>query len=156
MTHKFHFNRQVTILVVLWLALWFLMVFTWLYDQNGYSSGMPPVPFFMMLFSPLVVGLIVGWYKVDVWPGVKAGMIAGALFGAANIVGNLIWGLILQLRGQIAPDQPFTFWEGVFEALIFLLFFAVIGLVLGAIGGLLAVFISRARHDSGGNPKLAS
>lgn len=155
MTQKFHIDRRVTLVLVLWVALWFLMVFTWLYDQNGYSSGMPPVPFFIMLFSPLVVGLIVGWYKVDVWPGVKAGMIAGALFGAATIIGNLIWGLILQVQGRIPSDQPFTFWEGVLEALSFLLFFAAIGLILGAIGGLLGVVISRAMHHSGGNPKLA-
>jgi hypothetical protein len=155
MTHKFHIDRQLTAVVILWIALWFLMVFTWLYDQEGYSSGMPPVPFFMMLFSPLVVGVIVGWYKVEVWPGMKAGMIAGALFGAANIIGNLIWGLMLQVQGRITPEQPLTFWEGVLEALGFLLFFAVIGLVLGAIGGLLGVFIARGWHHSGGNPTLA-
>lgn len=156
MTQKYHIDRRVTLVLVLWVALWFLMVFTWQYDQDGYSYGMPPVPFVIFLTAPLVAGLIVSWHKVDVWPGVKAGMIAGALLGAANIIGNLIWGLILFAQGRIPPDQPFTFWEGMFEALIFLLFFAAIGLVLGAIGGLLAVFISRARHHSGGNPKLAS
>lgn len=147
-------RRPRVILIVLFVALWLLMAVTWMYDEAGYTAGMPGPVFFLMLISPLVAGLVAGWNRVEVRSGAKVGMIAGALFGAANIAGNLIWGGILFLLGRIPPDQPFTFWEGVFEAFIFLLFFAVIGLVLGAIGGALGAAISARRHSENKESRL--
>ena len=44
---------------------------------------------------------------------------------------------MLFIRGRIPPNQPFTFWEGVAEALGFLVLFMFVGLVLGSIGGLI-------------------
>lgn len=145
-------NRlPVIVLIVLYIALWIMMVVTWMYDDAGYTVGMPGPAFFIMLASPLVAGCIVGWYKESLGPGVKAGMIAGAFFGAANMIGNVIWGGVLWVRGLIPADQPFTFWEGVIEAFGFLLLFAIVGLVLGAIGGLSGAAIghlirSRGKH----------
>lgn len=139
-------RRPLVILLIFLIALWVLMAVTWMYDDAGYTVGMPAPVFFLHLISPLVAGLVVGWYKVGLRSGVKAGMIAGALFGAANIIGNLMWGLVLLAQGRIPADQPFTFLEGVFEALSFLVFFALIGLVLGAIGGAIGAAVSaRAR-----------
>lgn len=134
-------RRPLVILGILFVALWILMVVTWMYDEAGYTVGMPPAVFIIILASPLVAGLIVGWFKVGLRPGAKAGMIAGALFSAANIIGNIIWGWLLNIQGRIPAEQPFTFWEGVAEALGFLLLFAVVGLVLGAIGGALGAAI---------------
>ncbi len=146
-THPKPDRRPLVILTIFLVALWVLMAVTWMYDDAGYTSGMPVPVFFLHLTSPLVAGLVVGWYKVGMRSGVKAGMIAGALFGAANIIGNLIWGLVLLAQGRIPADQPLTFLEGTFEALSFLVFFALIGLVLGAIGGALGAAVSvRARR----------
>lgn len=122
-------------LFLFWLCLWVVMVVTWLYDPDGYTVGMPMPVFFVFLAAPLLAGLIAGWPKPSLGAGISAGMSAGALFGAANLVGNLLWGAVLSIQGRIPPDQPFTFWEGVFEALGFLVFFMVVGLALGALGG---------------------
>lgn len=135
-------RRPLVILVFFYVALWVLMAVTWMYDDAGYTVGMPGPIFMILLVSPLAAGAVVGYYKADLRSGIKAGMIAGALFGAANIIGNLIWGLVLSARGRIPADQPFTFLEGMFEALSFLVFFALVGLVLGAIGGALGAAVS--------------
>lgn len=143
-------NRlPVIVLVILYIALWIMMVVTWMYDDAGYSGGMPGPAFLVMLASPLVAGSIVGWYKENLGSGVKAGMIAGSLFGAANIVGNLVWGGVLWIQGKISADQPFTFWQGVAEVLEFLLLFAIIGLFLGAIGGLSGAAIGHRMRSRG-------
>jgi hypothetical protein len=129
-------NLPAIVLIILYIALWIMMAVTWMYDDAGYSVGMPWPAFLVMLASPLVAGFTVGWSKASLGSGVKAGMIAGPLLGAANIVGNLLWGGVLWIQGKIPAEQPFTFWQGVAEVLEFLLLFAIIGLVLGAIGGL--------------------
>ena len=144
-------RRPLVILIIFFVALWVLMAVTWLYDDAGYTVGMPGPIFMILLVSPLAAGAVVGYYKADLRSGIKAGMIAGALFGAANIIGNLIWGLVLSARGRIPADQPFTLLEGMFEALSFLVFFALIGLVLGAIGGAIgAAVCARARRTQSG------
>lgn len=142
-------GRPLPILAILFAALWILMVVTWMYDDEGYTMGMPMPVFIIVLASPLVAGLIAGFYQDGPRLGVKAGMITGAFFGAANIFGNVVWGWILSLQGRIPPNQPFTFWEGVFEALGFLVLFVIIGLVLGAIGGYLGAALGRRRQHAG-------
>lgn len=140
------YRQPLVLLLVLFVGLWVITVATWIFDEAGYSAGMPMPIFALHLLAPLLVGLIVGWRKLNLWSGVKAGAIAGALFGAANIAVQLLWGGVLYLLDRISPDQPFTFVESIFEVLEFLVLFAVVGLVLGGIGGLLGAAIGgRAR-----------
>ena len=135
----------------LWLGgllalLWIVTIITWIFDESGYSAGMPAPVFALHLLAPLLVGLIVGWRRAGLWPGAKAGAIAGTLFGAANIGAQLLWGAVLSLLGRISPDQPFTFVESIFEVLEFLVLFMIVGLVVGGVGGLLGAAIGgRAR-----------
>lgn len=133
------------ILVLLLVALWVVTVATWIFDEAGYSAGMPGPIFALHMLAPLLVGLIVGWRRVGSWPGAKAGAIAGALFGAANIGAQLIWGAVLSSLGRISPDQPFTFIESVFEVLEFLVLFMTVGLVLGGVGGFLGAVLGGRR-----------
>lgn len=147
-TEKPRSNRLLLPLGGLLAALWVITIITWMYDAAGNTVGMPMPVFFIHLAAPLLAGLIVGRRKVGLWPGTKAGMIAGALFGAANMAVQLLWGGVLYLQGKIPPDQPFTFWEGVFEAFTFFLLFTITGMVLGAIGGFFgAAFAARVRGE---------
>lgn len=125
--------------------LWVVTIATWMYDKHGYSAGMPGPVFALHLLAPLLVGLIVGWHRSGLWPGAKAGAIAGALFGVVNIGAQLVWGAALSLLGRTSPDQPFTFIEGIFEVLEFLVLFMIVGLVLGGIGGFLGAAIGGRR-----------
>jgi hypothetical protein len=138
-------RRPLFITLILFAILWTVTITTWLYDEAGYTIGMPMPIFFVSLAAPLVAGLVIGWPKRTLGSGVKAGALAGALFGAANIVAEVVWGGVLYLMGRMPPDQPFTFIESVFEALEFLILFMVVGLVLGAIGGLIGAAIGGAR-----------
>lgn len=136
--------------ILVWIGgllvlLWVITIATWMYDEHGYSFGMPMPVFVIHMLAPLLVGLIVGWQRAGLWPGAKAGAIAGALFGAANIGAQLIWGAALSLLGRISPDQPFTFIESIFEVLEFLVLFMIVGLVLGGLGGFLGAAIGGRR-----------
>ncbi len=139
-------RRPLVILLILFVGLWAVTIATWIFDEAGYSAGMPMPIFALHLLAPLLVGLIVGWRRLSLWSGAKAGAIAGALFGAANIAVQLLWGGVLSLLGRISPDQPFTFVESIFEVLEFLILFAVVGLALGGIGGLLGAAIGGRRR----------
>lgn len=139
-------NRLLFLLGGILALLWIVTIITWIFDESGYSAGMPAPVFALHMLAPLLVGLIVGWRRAGLWPGAKAGAIAGALFGAANIGVQLLWGGVLYLLGRIPPNQPFTFLEGLFEAFAFLVLFTLVGLALGAIGGFLgAAAAARAR-----------
>ncbi len=139
-------NRAMLWIGALLVVLWVMTVATWMYDTAGYTVGMPMPLFFVHLAAPLVVGLIVGRRKTGLWSGAKTGAIAGALFGAANIAVQLLWGGVLYLLGRIPPDQPFTFVESLFEVLEFLVLFTLMGLILGMAGGFLGAAIgSRSR-----------
>jgi hypothetical protein len=141
-------NRALLWLGGLLALLWAITIATWMYDDAGNTVGMPMPVFLLHLAAPLLVGIIVGWRRVGLWPGTKAGMIAGALFGAANIAVQLLWGGALYLMGRIPPNQPFTFLESVFEVFEFLVLFTLVGLILGAIGGFFgAAFAARARGE---------
>lgn len=135
-------RRSWIILLLVFVALWTVTAATWMYDEAGYTVGMPGLVFILHLAAPLAVGLVVGWRKLSLVSGAKVGAFAGALFGAANIAVQLLWGGVLYLLGRIPPDQPFTILEGLFEVFEFLLLFTIIGLILGAIGGLLSAAIS--------------
>lgn len=141
-------RRPWIILLVVFVALWVVTVATWMYDEAGYSWGMPMPLFFVHLAAPLVVGLVVGWRQRSLGLGAKAGAIAGALFGVANIAAQLVWGGVLKLMGRISPDQPFTFVESIFEVLEFLVLFTIVGLILGAVGGLLGAAIGGRSNRS--------
>jgi hypothetical protein len=136
-------NRLLIWLGGLLALLWAVTIATWMYDEAGYSFGMPMPVFVIHMLAPLLVGLIVGWRKAELWLGAKAGGLAGALFGAANIGVQLLWGGVLSLLGRISPDQPFTFIESIFEVLEFLVLFMIVGFLLGGIGGLLGTAIGR-------------
>lgn len=56
-------SLPVIVLIILYIALWIMMVVTWMYDDAGYSGGMPGPAFLVMLASPLVPGFMVGWHK---------------------------------------------------------------------------------------------
>ena len=145
-------RRPLVILLILFVGLWVVTIATWMYDESGYSYGMPMPLFLVHLIAPLVVGVIVGWRRLDLWSGAKSGAIAGALFGTANIGIQLLWGGVLDLLDRISPDQPFTFLEGLFAVFEFLVFFALIGLVLGALGGFLGAAIGgHVRGEKGGD-----
>lgn len=139
--------------LLIWLGallaiMWVITIATWLFDDQGYSVGMPGPVFALHLLAPLLVGLIVGWSKADLWQGAKAGALAGALFGAANMGVLLLWSGALNMLGRVFPDQSFTFVESIFEVLEFLALFMIVGLFLGGIVGLLGAAI-RARRRGG-------
>jgi hypothetical protein len=148
MSHKLHIQRPVMVVLVFWGVIWLLTIATWMYDSAGYTVGMPMPVFFLQLLAPLLAGLVLGWNKQHLWPGVKAGMIGGALFGIASLIGQLIWGGVLNLMGRIPPESNITFVEGIYEILEFLMLFTIVGLVLGAVGGLLGFAIAKALHRS--------
>lgn len=141
---------QATIAAILfWVALWAVIVATWMYDGDGYTVGMPSAVFFLMMLGPLLVGFALGWGKTGLWQGMKWGMISGALYGLANMVAQLVWGGVLQLLGRIPLDTMAEMGGmGFFalEVVEFTLLFTLTGLVLGLVGGLLGATVSRLVH----------
>lgn len=136
--------RKVPVTVpVLWAALWILTAVTWMYDAAGNSVGMPMLVFFIVLASPLIVGFIYGWQAGGVKAGLKAGMLSGTLFGLANMAGHLVWSAILLAMGRVAPQEQMAGWLGMFEVLEFTLLFALTGLALGLLGGLIGAFMAQ-------------
>jgi len=150
MTHTRRVSAQALGLLLAWLALWAVVVTTWLYDSNGYTVGMPGPVFLLMMFGPLLVGLALGWGKASHRLGMKAGMLGGVAYGLANMVAQLVWGLVLRALGLIPPDAmaemggPEFF---VIEVVEFTVLFTATGLVLGLVGALLGATVFKlSRH----------
>jgi hypothetical protein len=131
---------------VFWLALLVLTILTWQYDPAGYSAGMPGPVFFILLGSPFVVALILGWQQDTIWDGLKAGVVGGTLFGLANMAGHLVWSMLIIARGKAAFDPPMAWWEFALEALGFVFLFGIVGFVLGLVGGPLGAWAATSRH----------
>lgn len=145
-SHRLRMSRPVLAVIIIWAVLWIIGIATWMYDVNGYTVGMPPVVFNLTLLGPLLVGLVLGWGKETLWKGVRAGMAGGVLFGLANMVGQLVWGLILRLFGRIPPDAMTEMGGMAFfaiEIVEFTLLFALTGFILGLIGGSAGQLLSR-------------
>lgn len=143
-----HWRSRVSVsILALWLGLLILTIVTWLYDPTGDSVGMPGPVFFVLLGSPLIVALILGWQQDNLWDGLKAGALGGALFGLANMAGQLVWGLILIAQGKTAFEPPMAWWEFALEALGFVFLFGIVGFFLGLVGGLLGVWAAMTRHQ---------
>lgn len=138
-----HDRRPLLWCATLLILLWIVTIALWIYDAAGDSMGMPMPLFFVHLLLPLVAGLVVGWRATSLAAGTRAGAMAGALFGLANMGALLLWSGILYLLGRVSADQPFTLAESVFEALEFLLLYALVGLVLGAVGGAVGAVLGR-------------
>ncbi len=118
---------------------------TWIYDDAGQSFGMQPVVFFLMLASPLGVAFLYGWRQASLRAGTLAGMAVGALFGVANMLGQLLWGGLLTVLGRAAPSPPSPWIDTVMEAAGFVLLFAFVGLLLGPIGGFVGAWVAQRR-----------
>lgn len=148
-THEPRLSRPTLAMILFWLAVWAFTLLTWMYGDDGYTYGMAPAATVLTMLGPLLVGLVLGWNKATLWPAVRAGMIGGALFGAATMVGQLVWGGVLYLLGRIPPDAmeemgglPVM----IFEVIEFTVLFVVSGLILGAIGGAAARLINHFRR----------
>jgi len=142
-------HRIPPFIVVVWLVLWVIVVITWMYDDSGYSAGMPMPVFLIQLLSPLLIAFVLGWRKFTLWDGAKVGMVAGVVFGLANMAAQLIWGGILLALGKAAPEAAMGWAAGLFEVLEFTVLFALTGLVLGLVGGLAGVLAARLLHRTG-------
>lgn len=146
MTHSLVLRSRLTLLLVGWLVLWAIIVATWMYDADGYAIGMPSVVFLVSMLGPLLVGFVLGWGKASPPPAAKAGMAGGVVYGLANMVAQLVWGLILRVLGRIPLDtiaQTGGPWVFLFEIVEFTVLFTVTGLFLGLVGGLLGAAVSR-------------
>ena len=82
--HPRRLTRPAAAAVVFWLALWVIVIATWMYDENGFTFGMPGPVFLLMMLGPLLVGLLLGWGKVGAWPAARAGMIGGVMMRGAQ------------------------------------------------------------------------
>ena len=146
MTHAPSVHSRLFPLLLAWLVLWVVIIVTWMYDANGYSFGMPGPVFLLMMLGPLLVGLLLGWGSGSPRQGMKAGMIGGVVYGLANMVVQLIWGLVLSLLGRIPPDtmaEMGGLGYFVIEVVEFTVLFVATGLILGLGGGLLGTAGSR-------------
>lgn len=148
MTHTPRFSTRTFGLLLAWLALWAVVVATWLYDADGYAAGMPGPVFLLMLLGPLLGGLVLGWGKGSLGQGMKAGAVGGVVYGLANMGGQLLWGLVLRALGRIPSELPAEVSGPVFfvmEVVEFTLLFTITGLTLGLMGGLAGAALSRRR-----------
>jgi hypothetical protein len=140
MAHLWHDIKShrlaAAIFLVVWLAAWGITVGIWQYDADGYSFGMHPVSIPWHFVLPLVVGGLVGWWRAAFGAGIKGGMLAGMLFCVTNMAILVAWSGILIALGRVSPDANLAWWEGLFEVLHLGLTYALIGLALGAVGGL--------------------
>lgn len=152
MDHSLSFGRQriPSFIVIAWLILTAIVVVTWMYDDAGYSVGMPMPVFFLQLLSPMLIAFVLGWRKPTYWQGAKIGMVAGAAFGLANMVAQLIWGGILLALGKAVPEATMGWAAGLFEVFEFTVLFTLTGLVLGLVGGLAGVLAARVLHRTAG------
>lgn len=154
MDHSLSFGRQriPSFIVVAWLILSAIVVVTWMYDDAGHSVGMPMPVFFLQLLSPMLIAFVLGWRKSTYWQGAKIGMLAGAAFGLANMVAQLIWGGILLALDKAVPGATMGWAAGLFEVFEFTVLFTLTGLVLGLVGGLAGVLATRVLHRTAGEP----
>jgi len=126
-------------LAVLWALLWAITIATWIYSEEGYSSGMPgPVFFLHLLAFPLVVGYLGSGWRMH------SGL-AGVVFAEANLLLQLVWGGILAVLGRIAPDPNMTGLAGILEYVEFMLLMGVPGFILGWLGGAVGKAARRRR-----------
>lgn len=147
--HEPRLSRPVLAMILFWLAVWVFAIVTWMYDDAGYTFGMSPAATILTMLGPLLVGLVLGWGKQRPWHSIRAGAIGGALFGAATMVSQLVWGAVLQALGRIPPDameQMGGIWFAVIEALEFTVLFVVSGMILGGIGGAAAALVAWLRR----------
>lgn len=149
MTHSSIGRARSIPLVVAWLVLWIIIIATWIYDEQGFSSGMPGPVFLVMMLGPLLVGVLLGWGRTDLGSAAKAGMIGGVVYGLANMGAQLLWGGVLRLLDRIDPDAMAEmggvgFFIG--EVVEFTVLFTVTGLVLGLAGALTGAALSRATN----------
>ncbi len=145
-------GRIPAFVIVLWLALLALTTVTWMYDVTGLSVGMPMPVFFIVLGSPVIVALYLGWWQESLWDGLKVGVWGGTLFGLANMAGNLMLSAILIALDKVAPYQDIRWWEALVEVLEFALLFAIVGFVLGLVGGLVGAGAALTRHRGQEHP----
>jgi hypothetical protein len=152
MDHKLSLGRQriPSFIVIVWLVLWAILVITWAYDDSGYSVGMPMPVFFIQLLSPLLIAFVLGWRKLTLWDGTKVGMVAGAVFGLANMAAQMIWAGILLALDKAAPEAAMGWVDVLVEVLAFTVLFTLTGLVLGLVGGLAGVLVARLLHHRTG------
>jgi hypothetical protein len=118
------------------LALWVLTILTWMFDDGGYSVGMPGWVFALHLAAPLVFAVWIGWQQESFADGLKAGLIAGAAFASADVLVLYVWSGILIALGKVSPDAEIgSIWAGLFEALAMGVFNLIEGAVFGVVGG---------------------
>ncbi len=138
-------HRAAAILfLTLWLALWATTEVTWLYEPTGESIGMQPAVFTIHLAAPLVIAFTVGWWQPTLRAGIKTGLLAGALFAAANMAALLVWSAVIIALGRVTAEaQTMSMAEGIFEAAHMSLAYVLVGALLGTVGGLLGAGLSR-------------
>lgn len=119
-----------------WAVLWTLTIATWLFDADGNTVGMLPVFFYLHLLLPLVPGFLVGLWGKSASGTLKAAVFAGLIVAVLDFLLLLLWGLVLLALGKTGSADPqHSSWGGALEALIFGAGNAVIGAVLGLLGG---------------------
>ena len=141
--HDIQSHQQVAMFFWLaWVVLWGITVLTWWYDTAGYSLGMPGTVTILHFFLPLGAGILAGWWQRGAVRGLKHGLLVGLLVSAVDMLVMYAWSGVLIGQGKAQPDPDMTVWSGLFEALMMGVFTCVTGLILGALGGLIAGAIS--------------
>ena len=143
---------QVVAAILFWLVLWVIIIATWMYDENGYTFGMPGPIFLLMMLGPLLIGLVLSWGKPGLWQGARTGMIGGVVYGLANMAAQLVWGVVLKALGRIPPDAMAETggpWVALFEVVEFTVLFTITGLILGLVGGLLGAALGGRLRPAG-------
>jgi hypothetical protein len=136
-THK----RAAVLFLVYWLATLAVTVITW-------DKGIPTPVVGLLFTTPLIAGVLVGRWRTAKperaacsGDRIRGGMLAGALSGGITILvmpGGVVAGVISWIQGARIDG-----WDEVLE---FLIFFVVIGALLGLIGAVLAIILGRFRH----------
>lgn len=136
---EFRSNKATRIVAGVGLvALWAVTILTWMFDGGGYSVGMPGWAFILHLMAPLVVAVWVGWQQRSISDGLKAGLIAGTAFAAADALAMYVWSGILIALGKVSPDAEVgSIWAGLFEALAMGVANVIEGALVGVVGGVL-------------------
>jgi len=132
-------RQTVRSFALIWLALWALTIITWMYDERGYSMGMPMLVFFAHLGAlPTVAGIMTARWRLH-------GAAAGFVIAEVDLLLLAAWGGLLALLGKVADNPDMAGWAGVAEYGAFVILMGVVGFVAGWIGGVIGRALSTHR-----------
>ena len=135
-------RRPSALFLTYWLAAWAVTALTW-------SGGMGALAVILHLFSPVIAGGMMGWWRAPEREGLLVGRghlaggpLAGALVMLANVALTFVAAAVAALLNGTWE------WAGFVEWLAFSAAFGLLGLVLGLGGALVGSAFARGIGES--------